>query len=87
MEGGTLVPKLPPWSYKSKLLTPKPKACAPPSLQKVTILTKAINRNKPFPSSGVLPSRQRFGGVSYIRGRCPRLLRVVPSKHQSADGV
>ena len=22
---------LPPWSYKSELLTPKPKACAPPS--------------------------------------------------------
>ena len=38
---------LPLWSYKSELLTPKPKACAPPSLQKVTILAKAINRNKP----------------------------------------
>ena len=25
MEGDALVPKLPPWSYKSKLLTPKPK--------------------------------------------------------------
>ena len=31
MEGDALVPKLPPWSYKSNLLTPKPKACAPPS--------------------------------------------------------
>ena len=36
-------------------------------------------------SSGVLPSRQRFS-LSYIRGRCPRLLRVVPSRHQSACG-
>ena len=53
---------------------------------KVTILAKAINKDKPFPSSGVLPSRQRFSGVSYIRGRCPRLLRVVPSRHQSACG-
>ena len=31
MEGDALLPNLPPWSYKSKLLTPKPKACAPPS--------------------------------------------------------
>ena len=31
MDGDALVPKLPPWSYKSNLLTPKPKACAPPS--------------------------------------------------------
>ena len=30
MEGDALLPNLPPWSYKSKLLTPKPKACAPP---------------------------------------------------------
>ena len=31
MEGDALLPNLPPWSYKSDLLTPKPKACAPPS--------------------------------------------------------
>ena len=31
MEGDALLPNLPPWSYKSELLTPKPKACAPPS--------------------------------------------------------
>ena len=31
MEGDTLLPNLPPWSYKSKLLTHKPKDCAPPS--------------------------------------------------------
>ena len=31
MEGDALLPNLPPWSYKSKLLTPKPKDCAPPS--------------------------------------------------------
>ena len=24
--------------------------------------------------------------MSYIRGRCPRLLRVVPSRHRSACG-
>ena len=37
-------------------------------------------------SSGVLPSRQRYGGRALIRGRCPRLLMVVPSRHQSACG-
>ena len=31
MEGDALLPNLPHWSYKSKLLTPKPKDCAPPS--------------------------------------------------------
>ena len=31
MEGDALPPNLPPWSYKSELLTPKPKDCAPPS--------------------------------------------------------
>ena len=31
MEGDALLPNLPPWSYKSELLTPKPKDCAPPS--------------------------------------------------------
>ena len=31
MEGDALLPNLPLWSYKSKLLTPKPKVCAPPS--------------------------------------------------------
>ena len=31
MEGDALLPNLPPWSYKSELLTLKPKACAPPS--------------------------------------------------------
>ena len=31
MEGDALLPNLPLWSYKSKLLAPKPKACAPPS--------------------------------------------------------
>ena len=37
-------------------------------------------------SSGVLPSRQRFSGRVLIRGRCHRLLRVVPSRHRSACG-
>ena len=31
MEGDALLPNLPLWSYKSKLLTPKPKDCTPPS--------------------------------------------------------
>ena len=31
MEGDALLPNLPPWSYKSKLITFKPKDCAPPS--------------------------------------------------------
>ena len=38
---------LPLWSFKSELLTPKPEAYHP-FLQKVTILAKAINRDKPF---------------------------------------
>ena len=38
-------------------------------------------------SCGILPSRQRFGGRALIRGRCPRLLKVVPSRHRSACGV
>ena len=46
MEGVALAAMLPPWSYKSELLTPKPEAYHP-FLQKVTILAKAINRNKP----------------------------------------
>ena len=29
MEGDALLPNPPPWSYKSELLTPKPKDCAP----------------------------------------------------------
>ena len=47
MEGIALAAMLPHWSYKSELLTPKPKAYHH-FLQKVTILPKAINRNKPF---------------------------------------
>ena len=46
MEGFALAVMLPPWSYKSELLTPIPKAYIT-FLQKVTILAKAINRNKP----------------------------------------
>ena len=38
-------------------------------------------------SCGVLPSRQHLWYAIYIRGRCPRLLIVVPSRHQSAYGV
>ena len=48
MEGFALAAMLPLWSYKSELLTPKPEAYHP-FLQKVTILPKAINRDKPFP--------------------------------------
>ena len=48
--------------------------------------TDSYLRTARSPSSGVLPSRQRFS-LSYIRGRCPRLLMVVPSRHRSACGV
>ena len=48
---------------------------------------RIIRGRKESISSGVLPSRQRFGSRALIRGRCPRLLKVVPSRHQSARGV
>ena len=74
----------------------KAKVIPPPSLQKVTILTKAINRNKPFclacgsPLKPILWRTALQAGAwwwaVYIRGRCPRLLMVVPSRHQSACG-
>ena len=44
-------------------------------------------QEKTFLSCGVLPSRQHLWWAIYIRGRCPRLLMVVPSRHQSACGV
>ena len=58
MEGFALAAILPPWSYKSELLTPKLKNNRT-LLHKVTILAKAINKNK-HPSSDVLPSRQQY---------------------------
>ena len=48
---------------------------------------RIIRGRKKDPSCGVLPSRQRLGDRDIIRGRCPRLLKVVPSRHQSARGV
>ena len=48
MEGDALPPNLPPWSYKSELLTPKTERLCTTFILKVTILIKAINRNKPF---------------------------------------
>ena len=48
---------------------------------------RLIRGRKRSLSSGVLPSRQRFGGRALIRGRCPRLLKVVPSRHRSVCGV
>ena len=95
MEGDALAAMLPLWSYKSELLTPKPEAYHP-FLQKVTILAKAINRIKPFclawgsPLKPILwrTALQADGfSLGYIRGRCPRLLRVVPSRHRSACRV
>ena len=71
MEGDALVPKLPPCSYKIKLLTPKPKACAPPSLQKVTILAKAINRNKPSHPAAYCPPGSICDGLSISEGVAP----------------
>ena len=44
-------------------------------------------QKKTFLSCGVLPSRQHLWWAIYIRGRCPRLLMVVPSRHQSACGI
>ena len=43
MEGVALAAILPPWSYNAQT-----ESLPSPSLQKVTILAKAINRNKPF---------------------------------------
>ena len=34
MEDDALLPNLPLWSYKSELLTPKPKDCTPPSCRR-----------------------------------------------------
>ena len=45
MEGDALAVMLPLWSYKSKLLSPNRKHITT-FLQKVTILAKAINRDK-----------------------------------------
>ena len=77
MEGFALAVMLPPRSYKSELLTPKPEAYHhlpseghhPPQGDK---------QKKTFPSSGVLPSRQRLRGVLSI----PRAL--PPVTHSSA---
>ena len=46
MEGDALAAILPPWSYKSELLTPKLKHNRT-LLHKVTILAKAINKDIP----------------------------------------
>ena len=51
-----------------------------------TLLLFRIRTCPLSPSSGVLPSRQRLSGRVLIRGRCPRLLIVVPSRHRSACG-
>ena len=48
---------------------------------------RLIRGKRTPPSCGVLPSRQHLWWAIYIRGRCPRLLRVVPSRHRSACGV
>ena len=48
---------------------------------------KAINKDKPSLSSGVLPSRQQYhiGTIlAHFRCRCTRLLMVLPSRQQSA---
>ena len=56
-------------------------------LRPIRLIRGRKKERKKDPSSGVLPSRQRFGSRALIRGRCPRLLKVVPSRHQSARGV
>ena len=40
--------------------------------------------SKAYPLAYCPPGR--WLARSYIRGRCPRLLKVVPSRHQSACG-
>ena len=54
MEGYALAVMLPPWSYKSELLTPKTERLCTTFILKVTILIKAINRNKPFLADDVV---------------------------------
>ena len=64
MEGFALAAILPPWSYKSELLTPKLKHNRT-LLLKVTILAKAINKDKP-----PILWRTAFQAEYYI-GDCP----------------
>ena len=72
MEGDALAVRLPLWSYKSELLTPKPKAYHHlPSEGHHP--RQGDKQGKTFPSSGVLPSRQRYGGMLSI----PRALPPV----------
>ena len=54
MEGDALLPNLPLWSYKSELLTPKTERLCTTFILKVTILIKAINKNKPFLADDVV---------------------------------
>ena len=94
MEGDALASMLSPWSYKSELLTPKPKAYHHlPSeghhphqgdKQGKTVLPCMLQSSKAHPLAYCLPGRG-FVGHQY-RGRCPRLLKVVPSRHQSELG-
>ena len=64
----------------------KAKVIPPPSLQKVIILPKAINRNKPTHPMAYCPPGRGLVVCHIYRGHCPRLLIVVPSRHQSACG-
>ena len=58
----------------------------PPSpLQGLCIHRKAINKDKPSCPLAYCPPGRCFT-MSYTRGRCPRLLKVVPSRHRSACG-
>ena len=65
------------WIFSvSHIITP-PRSC---------IHRKAINRNKPSLSSGVLPSRQQYhiGTIlARLLRRCTRLLMVLPSRQRS----
>ena len=87
MEGVALAVMLPPWSYKSELLTPKPKAYhhlpyrrSPSSPRRQTGINRPVLWRTAFQADGLV--------VCYLhRGRCPRLLIVVPSRHRSACGM
>ena len=85
MEGVALAAMLPLWSYKSELLSPNRKHTIT-FILKVTILAKAINRDKPSHPLAYCPPGRGMMVCYLIRGRCPRLLKVVPSRHRSACG-
>ena len=60
--------------------------CLAPSIRKLIRLIRLIRGEKKTYPAAYCPPGRCFS-LGYIRGRCPRLLIVVPSRHQSAYGV